>query len=367
MPLQVEIVDSASAFEALAPEWNGLLASSRAQGVFLSHEWLLTSARHFSAPGELLVLTIRDRRTLIGALPLARRERPARPLPTVEFIGERDLAGDFLDVIVKPGREDDVADALGREIAELPAVLDLAAVPHESLGAHALSASLGRAGWDRSVRPWVTCPFVPLTGHTVESYIATLTSHHRSNFTRRLRTLERTFGLSFTLVTGDAERQAAIDALAHLSVERWRGRGGSAAFGTPQFIGFHQDVTSALQAAGWLRLFVLRLGDRIGAIVYATCCARKYALYQHGFAPQFARFGAGQVAVGLAIRHAIEEGATEFDFLRGAEPYKFDWTQSSRELVLIELSPPGWRGQLHRAAKRAKHAARRVLLRHPTG
>jgi len=48
------------------------------------------------------------------------------------------------------------------------------------------------------------------------------------------------------------------------------------------------------------------------------------------FTPEMRRYSLGTMLTARAIETAIEEGATEFDFLRGDEPYKYMWRASSR-------------------------------------
>ena len=63
----------------------------------------------------------------------------------------------------------------------------------------------------------------------------------------------------------------------------------------------------------------------------------------------------------LAVRHAIEEGAATFDFLRGDEPYKSLWTHTHRELARIDLFPPTMRGALCRQAMDLRGSLKRGL------
>ncbi len=54
---------------------------------------------------------------------------------------------------------------------------------------------------------------------------------------------------------------------------------------------------------------------------------RRGSTYFHlsGFDPEYARFSAGKLPLAHAIRHAIAEGRTVFDFLSGQEAYKYQW------------------------------------------
>jgi CelD/BcsL family acetyltransferase involved in cellulose biosynthesis len=52
--------------------------------------------------------------------------------------------------------------------------------------------------------------------------------------------------------------------------------------------------------------------------------------YLSGFDPEFGGISPGTLAVGHAIRHAMGEGAREFDFLRGRERFKYFWGARDR-------------------------------------
>lgn len=41
---------------------------------------------------------------------------------------------------------------------------------------------------------------------------------------------------------------------------------------------------------------------------------------------------------GLSIEHAIRRGVKQYDFLRGAEAYKFDWATTTRETVSVLIT-----------------------------
>jgi len=61
--------------------------------------------------------------------------------------------------------------------------------------------------------------------------------------------------------------------------------------------------------------------------VAAVLCFRaeeELLLYNSGYDPAYAGLSVGLLSKALALRRAIEEGRRRFDFLRGAEPYKYD-------------------------------------------
>jgi CelD/BcsL family acetyltransferase involved in cellulose biosynthesis len=58
-------------------------------------------------------------------------------------------------------------------------------------------------------------------------------------------------------------------------------------------------------------------------VLYGLCWKDVFAAYQSGWDARWARFSMGSVLTHHAIRFAAAHGMRTFDFLRGAEPYKY--------------------------------------------
>ena len=361
-PVTVETVADPAAFLDLREEWTALLADSDADNVFLTWEWLHTWWRHLRGSRRLTLYAVRRHGQLIALAPFAATPgwRVNRvPLTSLAFLGTGTVGSDYLDVIVARGREVDACEALSRSLDEQGLSLVLTQLGPASAAAN-LAARLARRGWQRVERSTDVCPYIPLEGLTWASYLASVSGHHRSNVRRRLAHLERSGQMEFDLARTEAERAAALGAFFDLHGRRWDRRGGSSAVHSAEVRAFHESWTRLALAQGWLRLFTMRLAGRPVASLYALRYRDVFAFYQIGFDPAHARQGVGQVTVGLAIKHALGEGAREFDFLHGDEPYKFDWTRHVRGLSRIEAYPPTPRGRVQARLTAMSALARRV-------
>lgn len=67
----------------LVDEWRVLMAESGSRNPFLAPEWQIAWARHFTAPGELRLLTVRHGERLVALAPFYRRESGHGPLTIV--------------------------------------------------------------------------------------------------------------------------------------------------------------------------------------------------------------------------------------------------------------------------------------------
>jgi CelD/BcsL family acetyltransferase involved in cellulose biosynthesis len=84
-------------------------------------------------------------------------------------------------------------------------------------------------------------------------------------------------------------------------------------------------------------MYALRLEGRTAAVFHGFAARDRTSYYLSGFDPAFERFSPGTLVVGHAIEEAAREGAAEFDFLRGGEPYKYRWGARDRPCYAVRL------------------------------
>jgi CelD/BcsL family acetyltransferase involved in cellulose biosynthesis len=95
-------------------------------------------------------------------------------------------------------------------------------------------------------------------------------------------------------------------------------------------LALHREAAPALLARGLLRLHVLWVGERAAGALLGFADRAWAAAYLSGFDPAFRLGSPGAVLFLRAIEEAIAGGARTFDFLRGREPYKYDWGATDR-------------------------------------
>jgi CelD/BcsL family acetyltransferase involved in cellulose biosynthesis len=364
--VNVETIRTESELLALRDEWGQLQHSSGSASLFLTWEWLYTWWRELAADRDLAMLAVRSNRELIALAPFCRRLIRlcnAPVIPILEFLGSGAVGSDYLDILVRRGRERQAAAALASHLRRIRPILRWTNVARSTYAAASVASLLGGEGW--SVREATTnlCPYISLAGKSWEDYLASLGPEHRYNFQRKWRRLNRDFSVCFDQASTEAECRESIDLTMALHGTRWRERGGSEAFNRPELVAFHRSFAQLALQRGWLRLYVLRLNERPAACLYGFLYGRKFYFYQSGFDPAFEKYSVGMISMGLGIKRSFEEGAVEYDLLHGAEDYKFHWARESREIGRVELYPPGGRGWLSRSAVEMARASRRMARR----
>jgi hypothetical protein len=283
-------------------------------------------------------------------------------------LGSGYVGSDYLDFIVHKDCEPEALRALTSHLSREQIVFDWAQLRRPGSHASEVGARLCEEGWTSSETGLNICPFIPLSGKSWESYLATLGAEHRYNFNRKWKRLEKDYVVQFEQVRTDEQCRDSIDSLITLHNMRWSERGGSEAFHTPGMAAFHREFSRIALSLGWLRLYVLRLNGQPAASLYGFHYGRTFYFYQSGFNPAFAKHSVGLIMMGLAIKSAIAEGAEEYDLLHGNEAYKSHWSRDSHELGRLQLYPPGGLGWCYRSAagfgRASRNIAQRVLPKH---
>lgn len=365
--LRVEDVVDTPALVALEAEWSRLLASSLSNSLFLTWEWLHAWWTHLRGAAQLALLTVRRGSELLAIAPFVSHGPSLLGSPRLSFMGEGRIGSDYLDVIVRHGAEDQALPVLAARLARTGATLRMRQLRITASAGSRLARDLRLAGCRVRATRTHRCPYIALGGGSFEAYLATLGSEHRYNFQRKLRKLEAHHAMRFERVSTESRRLELLPVLFELHGRRWSERGGSDGLAGPGIPEFHDTLTRVALERGWLRLFVLWLGDTPAATFYGFRYGRVFSFYQSGFDPRFAKLSVGLVSLGLAIESAIGEGAGEFDLLHGVEAYKFHWTKATRRLGRIEVFPPGPLGRIAWATSTATQSARRVAHHLPRG
>jgi len=306
--LRIEIRDDAGDIEA---GWWDLWHRDPHATPFQSPAWLLPWRRHF-ADGGNAILSFWEKNRLVGLLPLFEHE--GRLLPW--GAGTSDWLDGIFDPALDPG-------ALSQGVAALRRPVDLFQL-------RAGSPLLGMPtpeGWREQARAAESCAILSLPMQPSKKMAQNLRYYRR----RAARA-----GI------GEAGRGSAgdIDRLAELHTRRWNGRDEAGIFADPRMLGSLREALAALEAAGLLRLYILKDGAETLAALCAFGAKGRSYYYVGGFDPEHAALGLGTILVGHAIEEAQREGHRSFDFLRGREPYKYHWGAVDRPTHARQFIPP---------------------------
>lgn len=360
---RVETIADAASLWALRDEWNALADRAAPNAVFLSWDWLHTWWDTFGRPRLLVGLVRDDDGVLRGLAPLYLAEEVRRGLlrcRTARLLGDREIATDFLDVLVDPEVAAWVRPALAQWLGRDQGWEQLVLAHTDEAGCEARALYPAPAG--ALVQERFPCPVVRLPP-TWRAYLDGLSGSRRQFLGRRRRQLEREAGARVAVLRGAEAARRGVDALFDLHRARWRaaGRAGEDNLARPEVERFHRAAAPLLGERDRLRCVLIedRGGEPLAAL-YGFRDRRRFYFFQIGHAPAVARLSPGAVVIAAAIEAAIGEGCEAFEMLRGGEGYKEQWQNEVRWIRTLRLARPG-RGAALLGAERMFRLAQRSL------
>jgi len=346
--MRFEIITTTEKFKNLKKSWNALLISSGIKSVFLSWEWQYTWWEQYRDRLEQPELFI-----VIGY----ENEKPAVIFPgyieyenkgnarSLFFLGSRFESTDYLNFISavknKSGTIEQICDFLlntGRQIdiwrfiniLEKDELLNV-------LAEYSKSKNFYSARHHHRI-----CPYIKLSG-TWEDFVNGLSKNMRYNLRRRTRNLFKKHNAQFIRLTKKAEIDKAIEILFDLHEKRFTMKEDKSIFQKELRHDFHKNVSRRLADADILRIFQIKIDSEIAATLYCFEFANEMMYFQAGFDPKWEKISVGLVLMGKCIEYSYQQKLEIFDFMRGAEDYKFKWTDTFRKMDLINIavSPKG--------------------------
>lgn len=319
---------------AIQEEWSDLLNRCPGATPFNSPEWLLPWWTHMFQGGKMWTISVRDRGRLAGlALMFIHGRRHEQQ--QVSFIG----AGvtDYTNFLVE---DVGVARQIWTTIANRKADWDICDLQEIRPDAPMLAAPYSDLNVQRCISS--VCPVLrlPRSMTELESHLSAKFRHNLRNSRNRLRDLG---------VTVESARpgqdEEYLQRLFQLHEARWRSKGQPGIFAAREVQTFVGCVCREFRRRDWLRFHGLRLTGVLRAVACNFCALGRTFYYAGGFDETLRKYSPGSMLVGAAIEQAIQEGCTEFDFLRDMEKYKFDWGATNRintRLIVRRSESSAW-------------------------
>jgi CelD/BcsL family acetyltransferase involved in cellulose biosynthesis len=281
--------------------------------LFVLPEWLKVWWATFGSSSGLSILSVRQGEEVLGLAPLQVKGDSA------SFIGSTDIC-DHFDFIITPGKErlffDALLDHLGQQSLKY---LEFGLLRPDST----VLASLVTVAENRGCEVSTSSADISLELElpaTWENYLGMLKGKQRHEVKRKFRRLYEAGHINFRVVENAKEIAAQMTtflALFKMSNSE------KAAFMNDQMISFFQALAIATAEAKILKLYVLDLNAVPVAVSMCFDFNAAIHLYNSGFDPRFRALSVGLLCKVLSIKDGIKRGRKKYDFLKGAETYKY--------------------------------------------
>lgn len=317
-----ELIDNISEIKSLESEWMQLWRSIPNATPFQAPAWTIFFFRTI-AKNNYYVLTFR-RAGIVSAI---------FPFYIYQDSGVRKLmvAGsglcDYLDLIAFPEDCEELKPIFWDCLHSIADLWDIC--EFQSLCENANLRRMAPAGWQCRQEFQCVCPVLHLSPEFPRLWPTKM--NHNLAFARRA--LSRQYPTRYQTADRSSWR-GLFEALLSLHCQRWRDQGGGVFNDvTSQF---HRAVAESCFELGILRLHALFAAEETVAVLYGFKLNLSTYYYIGGFNPDLSKFSPGSLIIAYAIEQALKDGCNRFDFLQGAEPYKYRW--GARDTPVFKLT-----------------------------
>ncbi len=327
-----ELINGSDVFTALAEEWDDLAQRGMTDTPFQRLAYQKAWWTHLHPEnGRLHTVTARNEQNELLAIACLYN------LDGVLYFNGCVEETDYLDLIANAKHAEAAWQAILNCLCSpnFPAwhAIDLCNVPETSPTRTVLLQEAQRRGFLFNEQVNEVCPVIPLPD-TFDGYLEGIDSKQRREISRKLR---RAQGADAELVVVGPEDDIETAVTAFLELlqkstfekREWLTEGRRTVF---------YDTARAAQKDGTLQLMFMEVRGKKAAALFNFDYKDRIWVYNSGLDP--ALFGAlslGVVITAKAIEHAIENGRSTFDFLRGNETYKYRFGAEDTTIYRLHL------------------------------
>ena len=333
--MEVQVIRDFEEFKALKDEWNKTLMKSQCNTFYLTFEWLSTWWQYFGEGDELFVILIRDDGKLIGAAPLMIKKTQLGGITVdrkLQFIAHD--VSDYMDFMITD-KPEKCFSLIFDQIKMRSNLWDWAEFVYIPENSPLLSYWLNQSGL-KEVRD--ISVVIDLTKYqNWEEYFRSLDKKVRDDVKRQENNLKRMGEISLEIFTDYDQINSTLSKFFELHRKRWAEEGFKSQFQDERLKKRYLALAEVLSSSGRVELSCLKVDQVIAALHFGFVYNERYYYYTPAFNPEFKKFSPGKLLLANLIRNSFEKRFKKFDLLRGAEKYKFFWSDNKISLYGISV------------------------------
>jgi CelD/BcsL family acetyltransferase involved in cellulose biosynthesis len=340
--VRIEVIEALPELVKLEDNWNAIYDRDPHARVFLSWKWLSSWLSYISGRWFILAAKAEDRSDApyVAFFPLRIQAKAVDGRIRNELNMGGNFAADYTGILCHPAVEQQAVPAFARALKGLNwATLNLENVLMSEARFRLLLAHFPRSTFrsrevERVLKATNTnnciCPYVRLPSDW-DGYLQMLTPNTRHNIRRLMRRVDESGGAYRLDHATPATAERDIDGLLHLWKTKWAAIKGKT---IDNLVRSNRVMLTRSFEAGLLFVPTFWKGEQLVGALATMVDPRRRSMhvYMTGRDESFDGPSPGVVMHAYSIRHAIANGFTEYDFLRGNEPYKYPFGVSEQTI-----------------------------------
>ena len=330
--MDVQLADNFSNSQ-LYDSWNDILSQAPDANAQLTHEWLSSYWEIFGTNKRLSLMTVNDGSKIIGIAPLTIAtviNKAGMKLKKLTFVG--DGLTDYHDLLIADEKREDILRTLIEFIVKGKKDWDVIHFRNfrgDSPNLPILRNLLADTSFRFIERINVRSPYISIDRDWTDYYDA-LSKNIRSDVRRRLNGLTKMGKAEFIRLNEVSDVTDTLRVIKSIHVKCRQEKGGISWYTNENRFNFASLILKRFSHHKWLDIVFLKLNSRIIAYYLGFTYGKVVHFWNTGFDPEFSKVGSGKLLLHYWIKDSFAKGYREFDFMVGEEPYKLQWTSTTR-------------------------------------
>ncbi len=340
----IDIIQDELRFHQIKKEWDDLIKKDPKATLFQLWDWKHTIWTHTKAAKDQLNIVLvhyqaENDKILCGIFPFCIKNYRIFGLgiKVFEFIGNQFT--DFESGIVDPNHETGTLQVLADWITKQKPFFDLMDMNHLFWKRENLDWFYNKLIDNRNdvkIRKVSVSPYLTLS--SPETVFDNLYDLGFSKYLKRkIRKLGKDFSYEFKTLHDKKELELYFTDFIRLNRMRSKDKLQKGVFRNEQTVELFRAIACRFLEMDILRFHVLLLNHQTVACLFNFNWKQKAYFYQSGIDLAYRKYSVGHLCHYFAVERALQAGNREYDFLNGAETYKSQWTQSSRDIYRMQI------------------------------
>ncbi|MEJ2617112.1 MAG: GNAT family N-acetyltransferase [Ignavibacteriaceae bacterium] len=309
----------------LKEEWKKLFLKSSNVTPFQSWEWNLAMINKFASSEKLkIIVGYNNKSEIIGLAPLKLKYCKFTGIKILEFIGTG--PSDYLDFLVVEEYKYYFISALINLIKKSG---DWTILNFNNLREDTKNLITSCLSFEVSQQDVCPCIYLP---DSMKKYESEVHKRELKSIKRKLRKLLPQNRLEYIVKESPESLKEDVDIFIDLHQKRQNYKGERGHFYTNALKDLFHNKSKYLCEAGFLKIEMLKIDSQIAAINYMLVWNNIKYNFLSGMNPAFSKYKPGKILIYYMIEDAINKGCKVFDFMQGAEEYKYFWTNKEIQL-----------------------------------
>jgi CelD/BcsL family acetyltransferase involved in cellulose biosynthesis len=336
--LRIEEITTFEELSSLRREWNEVLERSKDNNIFLTWEIMATCAKNLERTKKIRVVCVKDGDKIVSIAPLRKSCYKLNGLPgygVLEPLTYRQ--SDYTGFVIAEEEEASLKLVINHLFEQNDwDFIYLLDVPETSLIFELLpkvAADIPRF----AIEEGKLCPYIVIPS-SMDILLSRLSAKFRKNLRRSMKSLK-----------SDCQRvelkrydefdsvEEAMNIFFSLHQKRWATQGRPGVYKDNKKRDASIESSKLYAEKGWLALYFLTVDDKPVAAQYCLEYNQRMHYGLGGFDPNYSKYGVGNLITDMVLEKCVERNIKEYDFMKGDEPYKFEWTTRCRRNLGIRF------------------------------